>query len=91
MIALLRRRKAVDADLIPVSPALPVLEDGRYVWPVPRQIRNETYPAGSLFFTEGDCITCPRCGLGNSTIAPFCIACRAVLPLGSLNREPVPA
>lgn len=91
-----RKPRPVDADLIPIAPTLPVLDgpsanSGRYVWPVGRVIRGEVFPTGSLFLTEGDCWTCSRCGIGNSTIAPFCVRCRALLPLGSLNREAVPA
>jgi hypothetical protein len=89
VIGLFHRTHPVDADLIPISSSLPVLEDGRYVWPVPRRIGNAGYPAGSLFLTEGDCWTCPRCGVANSTIAPYCVRCRALLPLGSLNREAI--
>lgn len=79
----------VDADLIPVSSSLPVLEDGIYVWPVGRALLGELQPTGSRFYTEGDCTTCPRCGIGNSTIAPYCARCRAVLPLGSKHPEGV--
>jgi len=77
----------VDADKIPVASYLPVLEAGTYVWPVGRVLGNELQPTGSRFYTEGDCTTCPRCGLGNSTIAAYCTRCRAVLPLGSTNPE----
>jgi hypothetical protein len=84
---LFHRTAIVDADQIPVSSSLPVLEAGMYVWPVGRVFRGEVLPSGSRFYTEGDCTTCPRCGLGNSTIAPYCSRCRAVLPLGSRNPE----
>ena len=77
----------VDADLIPVSPSLPVLEAGTYVWPVGRVLLGEVQPTGTRFYSEGDCTTCPRCGVGNSTIAPYCSRCRAVLPLGSRHPE----
>lgn len=77
----------VDADLIPISALLPVLEAGTYVWPVGRVILGEVQPTGSRFYTEGDCTTCSRCGMGNSTIAPFCVRCRALLPLGSKHPE----
>ena len=77
----------VDADLIPVSASLPVLEGGMYVWPVGRVILGEVQPTGSRFYCEGDCTTCPRCGIGNSTIAPYCVRCRALLPLGSKHPE----
>lgn len=83
------RSAIVDADLIPVSSSLPVLEDGIYVWPVERAVLGELRPTGSRFYTEGDCTTCPRCGIGNSTIAPYCVRCRAVLPLGSKHPEGV--
>ncbi|HEV2250223.1 MAG TPA: hypothetical protein VGT60_06935 [Candidatus Limnocylindria bacterium] len=83
--------KTVDADLIPIAPTLPVLADGRYVWPVGRVFRGEIFPSGSLFLTEGDCWTCSRCGVANSTIAPFCTNCRALLPLGSSKPETVTA
>jgi len=77
----------VDADQIPISSSLPVLEAGTYVWPVGRVLGNALLPTGSRFYSEGDCTTCPRCGLGNSTIAPYCVRCRAVLPLGSVTPE----
>jgi hypothetical protein len=83
LIDLFHRTAIVDADHIPVSASLPVLEGGTYVWPVGRVILGEVVPTGSRFYTEGDCITCSRCGIGNSTIAPYCNRCHAVLPLGS--------
>jgi len=87
LMNLFHRPSVVDADLIPVSPTLPVLEGGTYVWPVGRNLLGEVQPTGTRFYTEGDCTTCPRCGIGNSTIAPYCVRCRAVLPLGSTNPE----
>lgn len=89
MIGIALRRPNVDADRIPISSLLPVLEDGQYVWPVPRRVGDTAFPAGARFYTEGDCITCSRCGHGNSTIAPYCANCRALLPLGSLHPEPI--
>ena len=86
-LGLFQRTATVDADLIPVSPSLPVLEDGTYVWPVGRVLLGELQPTGTRFYSEGDCTTCPRCGVGNSTIAPCCSRCRAVLPLGSRHPE----
>src|SRR5438105_15837879 len=83
IMGLFHHTAVVDADLIPVSPSLPVLEGGTYVWPVGRMLLGELQPTGTRFYTEGDCTTCPRCGIGNSTIAPYCVRCRAVLPLGS--------
>jgi hypothetical protein len=88
-MGLFHRTAIVDADLIPVSPSLPVLDSGMYVWPVGRVLLGEVQPTGSRFYSEGDCTTCPRCGIGNSTIAPYCARCRAVLPLGSTNPEGV--
>lgn len=87
IVGLFHRAAIVDADLIPVSPSLPVLEAGIYVWPVGRVLLGEVQPTGSRFYTEGDCTTCPRCGIGNSTIAPYCARCRALLPLGSTTPE----
>ena len=87
IMGLFHHTAVVDADLIPVSPSLPVLEGGTYVWPVGRMLLGELQPTGTRFYTEGDCTTCPRCGIGNSTIAPYCVRCRAVLPLGSTNPE----
>ena len=86
-MGLFQRSRVVDADLIKVSPSLPVLEGGAYVWPVGRVLLGELQPTGSRFYTEGDCTTCSRCGIGNSTIAPYCVRCRAVLPLGSRHPE----
>ena len=91
MIGLLHRTAPVDADLIPISASLPVLEGGAYVWPVARVIHGQVLPTGSRFYSAGDCATCPRCGHGNSTIAPWCIHCRALLPVGSTRRESVKA
>jgi hypothetical protein len=87
LLSLFHRTTIVDADHIPVSSSLPVIEAGTYVWPVGRVFLGEVLPTGSRFYTEGDCTTCPRCGVGNSTIAPYCSRCRAVLPLGSTNPE----
>lgn len=89
MIGIPLRRPNVDADRIPISSSLPVLEDGHYVWPTPRRVGDTCFPAGARFYTEGDCLTCSRCGYGNSTIAPYCTKCRAVLPLGSQRPEQV--
>lgn len=86
-MGLFHRRAIVDADSIPVSPSLPVLEAGTYVWPVGRVLLGHLQPTGTRFYSEGDCTTCPRCGVGNSTIAPYCSRCRAVLPLGSRHPE----
>jgi len=79
VIGLFHRTAPVDADLIPISPTLPVLEDGAYVWPVARVIHGQVLPTGSRFYSQGDCRSCDRCGHGNSTIAPFCKECRQVL------------
>ncbi|HLZ48529.1 MAG TPA: hypothetical protein VKR80_07775 [Candidatus Limnocylindria bacterium] len=89
LVNLFHRSSVVDADRIPVSPSLPVLEGGTYVWPVGRVLLGELQPTGTRFYSEGDCTTCPRCGIGNSTIAPYCVRCRAVLPLGSTIPEGV--
>jgi hypothetical protein len=86
-MGLFHRTALVDADQIPVSPSLPVLESGTYVWPVGRVLLGELQPTGTRFYSEGDCTTCHRCGIGNSTIAPYCVRCRAVLPLGSIHPE----
>lgn len=89
LMGLFHRTAIVDANLIPVSSSLPVLEAGTYVWPVGRVLLGEVQPTGTRFYSEGDCTTCPRCGLGNSTIAPYCARCRAVLPLGSRHPKGV--
>jgi hypothetical protein len=68
------------------DPVVPVLvggaegRGGHYVWPKARRVLNEVIPAGSRFYCEGDCRTCPKCGRGNSTIATYCASCRTVLP-----------
>jgi hypothetical protein len=87
IMSLFRRTAIVDADLIPVSSSLPVLDGGTYVWPVGRMLLGELQPTGTRFYSEGDCTTCSRCGVGNSTIAPYCVRCRALLPLGSKHPE----
>ena len=79
--------KSTNADDIPIAPDLPVLVNGQYIWPTPRRIGNVAYPAGARMYSEGDCWTCPKCGLGNSTIAPHCVNCRALLPLGKTHPE----
>jgi len=71
--------RTINADRIPIAADLPVMEDGRYVWPKPRHFTNFSIHAGDGFFTEGDCATCPRCGNANSTIAAYCTRCRALL------------
>jgi len=77
------------------APAIPILigeaaRGGEYVWPEPRTIRGEHFEAESRFYTQGDCITCPKCGHGNSTIATYCVHCHRILATASPIVAPAP-